>query len=127
MANKRKDFQDSQIMDALDAENYNVSKAAGRLGVQPNTLYKWIKDSENLSNYVKLRTDADAVKARDKLNFILEHADSLDPRQMGHIISICKILIDKAESDKSDININQQTKHKIDEDLKDKIQRLLED
>jgi hypothetical protein len=127
MTNKRKDFNDSEIMDALDAESYNITKAAGRLGVRPNTLYKWVKESENLTTYISFRTESDAVRARDKLDEILSSADTLDPRQMGHIISICKILLDKQEADKNHLEVDQTNTHTIDKDLEDKIKKLLEE
>jgi transposase-like protein len=127
MPNKRKDFTDSQIMDALDAEELNVSRAAGRLGIAPNTLYQWIKKSPNLKGYLQMRTETDAVKARDKLNRILDLADELDPRQMGHIITICKILIDKQEADKQQLDVNQHTKLEVDSEIQDKIRKLLDE
>lgn len=114
-------------MDALDAESYNITKAAGRLGVRPNTLYKWVKESENLATYISFRTESDAVRARDKLDEILSSADTLDPRQMGHIISICKILLDKQEADKNHLEVDQTNTHTIDKDLEDKIKKLLEE
>lgn len=124
---KRDEIPDSKIMDALDAEEYNIKRAAARLGIKPNTLYKWIKDSENLKKYVDLRIENDAVRARDKLSEMLEYGDALDPRQMGHIISICKILLDKAEADRQSLDISQQTTHKIDKELQDKIRDLLDE
>lgn len=122
-AAKRKDYQDSEIMDALDATGYNLTKAAKRLGVKPEHFYRWVKESDNLRNYVRMRTESDASKARDKLNDILDSADAMDPRIMGNIISICKILLDKAEADKNTLEVTGLGV--IDEELNDRIKQLL--
>jgi hypothetical protein len=121
--NKRKDFTDSQIMDALDASEYNITKAAKLLTVNPQYLYKWVRDDDNLKGYLRMRVESDAVKARDKLNEILELANALDPKQMGHVVQICKILLDKQEADKQQLDIH--TQHSVDEELNEKIKKLL--
>lgn len=122
--NKRKDYPDSVIMNALDACNYSIPKAAERLGVRPNTLYHWIQTSDNLRQYRNMKLEMDAVTAREKLNDMLAKLDALDPRVSGHVISICKILIDKAEANKMD-NSPMKVQHEIDKDLEDKIRKLL--
>lgn len=124
---KRNDFHDSEIMDALDAAGYNISRAAGTLGVKPNTLYKWIKESDNLSKYIRMRVEADAVKARDTLNDILDRADLDDPRMTSNVVSICKILLDKAESDKQSLDIFQVEGKAPQHMLEEKLKKLLEE
>ena len=125
MANgKRGDYPDSKIMDALDAANYSIRKAAERLGVCEATLYRWIKDSANLSKYLNLKLETDALKAREKLNDILDKLDFNDSKFTGHVISVCKILLDKVEADKQEMHMTQETT--IDQDLEEKVRRLLD-
>lgn len=122
---KRDDFTDSEIMDALEAEGMHVARAAGRLGIGINTLYTWLANDPNLKKFRSWRTQHDAVSARDKLKDILERADELDPRQMGHVINICKILLDKAEADKTEAKID--VNGGINQELEDKLKKLLGD
>lgn len=124
-SNKRKDTPDSKIMDALDASDYSIHRASTRLGVRPSTLYYWISDSPNLKKYIAHRLDFDAVKAREKLEQMLEQADALDPRQMGHVIQICKILLDKAEANKSQLEIDHVLDVGVNEEIEKKIRDLL--
>jgi hypothetical protein len=123
--NKRKDTPDSKIMDALDASDYSIHRASTRLGVHPSTLYRWISDSPNLKKYIAHRLEFDAVKAREKLEHMLEHADALDPKQMGHVISICKILLDKAEANKAQLEIDHVLDVSVNEEVESKIRKLL--
>lgn len=125
MSKKRQDYTDSEIMDALDSTDYNVSAAAKRLGIQTTTLNRWIRESDNLRKYIQWRIEGDAVKARDRLNEILEQADHLDPRQMGHVISVCKILLDKVEADRNHLSVEGALNHGIDPDAVDLINKLL--
>ena len=110
-------------MDAIEAAEYNITEASRRLGIRRTNLSAWIRNEDNLRNFVKHRIEMDAVKARDKLNEILSLADSLDPKQMGHVVNICKILLDKAEADKSQVDVT--THNKIDDELNEKIKKLL--
>ena len=121
--NKRKHIQDSVIMDALDACEYSVHKAAVRVGVTSATMYRWIQKSDNLKKYIAWRLDFDAVKAREKLEFMMENVDCLDPKTMGNVIAICKILLDKAESNKVDTNVTNTIT--VDSALEDRIKKLL--
>ena len=120
---KRNHIQDSVIMNALDVAEYSIHKASSRLGVCPATLHRWIKKSENLQRYINERLEFDAVKAREKLEYMLDNVDCLDPKTMGNIISICKILLDKAEANKSEVSVTKTVT--IDEDLEKKIKELL--
>jgi transposase-like protein len=112
-------------MDALDACDYSIHKAATRLGIQANTLYHWIRKSENLSKYIAYRLQFDAVKAREKLEGILEQVDHLNPAMLGHVIQVCKILLDKAEADKTDVQ-QQQIEFTLNTDAQEKIKKLLD-
>ena len=123
---KRDDFTDSQIMDALDACNYNVRLASDRLGIMPNTLYRWIKNSKNLTKYIADRLGFDAVRARDKLNEILDKADPMDTKYTNNVISICKILLDKSEADANKQEINMKQEMVLDKDLEAKINAFIE-
>ena len=120
---KRKHYPDSKIMDALDACDYAISKAALRLGIASSTLYTWVRNSPNLNKYIANRLELDALKARDKLEEILEKADALDPKFTGNVIQVCKILMDKVEPDRQQLDTNH--KLEIDVDLNDKINKLL--
>lgn len=115
---KRKEFKDSEIMDALDASEMNVSGAARRLGVMPGTLSKWILEDENLKKYVAFRNETDAVKARDRLSELLDRNDI----KINDLISACKILLDKAEPDKKALEVDGRIS--IDHKLSDDIDRL---
>lgn len=127
MSNKRKDFQDSQIMDALDACDYSIHKASDMLGITPSTLYRWVNQSDNLRKYRGMQIESHALKAREKLEQIIEGADHLDPRQMGPIISACKIFMDKAEANKLNIEGDVSHTHGIDKSAADLLQNLIDE
>lgn len=122
---KRKDFEDSQIMDALDASDYSVHKAAAMLSVTPQTLYRWINQSDNLRKYRFMQIEAHALMARDKIEQIISQADYLDPRQMGSVISACKIFLDKAEANKLNIEGEVAHKHGLDDSAADLVDKLI--
>lgn len=122
---KRQQINDSEIMDALDASNGHVGRAASKLGVTNGTLSKWILESENLKKYQSMRRSQDAIKARDKLNDIMDTLEHEDPRFTGHVIKVCQILLDKAEADKHEVN--QTNINKMDEELAKKIDQLIGD
>lgn len=125
MSNKRKDFSDSVIMDALDACDYSITKAAVKLGVTSSTLYRWINQSDNLRKYRFMQIEQHALLAREKIEQIIKQADYLDPRQMGAVISACKIFLDKAEANKLNIEGEVSHKHGMDEAAADLVDKLI--
>lgn len=122
---KRADYPDSRIMDALDTADYNISQAAQILGLHIPTLRNWIIKSENLSKYMVYKQAEGAVKAREKLEYMLDHLDADDPRAAAILTTICKTLMDKWEPDL----LKSETDHRIEIDtkLEDKVKKLLED
>ena len=126
-AHKRSDFKDSQIMDALDASNYSIGKAAEVLGVTSSTLYRWIKQSDNLRKYRGMQIEAHALLAREKIEQIINQADHLDPRQMSAVISACKLFMDKAEADKLSIDGDLSVNHGIDKTSAELLQNLIDE
>ena len=121
---KRSKVTNNEIMDALDATGFSLLKASKLLGVGKTTLFKWVNADPTLKAYRSQQLGLDAVKARDVLNNILENADHMDTRVMGHVISVCKLLLDKAEADKQDMNVSHE--HKIDKELDAKINKLMD-
>ena len=121
----RRDYPDSKIMDALDAGDYNINRAAEILGLHVPTLRNWIIKSENLSKYTAYKQAEGAVKAREKLDYMLDNLDADDPRAAGILTTICKTLMDKYEPDL----LKSETDHRveIDKALEDKINKLLGD
>ena len=122
--NRRKDFEDSVIMDALDACDYSIPKAAVRLGVQTSTLYGWVDKSHNLKTYVRLKLELDAVTAREKVHEIMQ-LDHHDPKFTGHVLGACKLMIDKADSTKVQVDSNAAIDLTVDGDLSDTLKKLL--
>lgn len=120
---RRKDFTDSQIMDVLDANDYDIKQAASSLGIATTTLRRWIIQSENLSTYHRLKIAEGAVKAREKLEYMLEHLDCLDPKSSGTVLGVCKTLMDKYEPDLS--KVESKNEISVDKQLEDKIKKLL--
>ena len=127
MKKKRGDFQDSQIMDALDACDYSITKAAGMLGVAASTLYTWVNDSDNLRKYRFMQIEQHALLAREKIEQIIKHADALDPRQMGAVISACKLFMDKAEANKLSVEGSVSHTHGIDDDAASLVDKLIQE
>lgn len=123
---KRKDFEDSTIMDALDACEYSIPKAAQRLGVGVAHFYNWIDKSPNLKNYVRLKLELDAVNAREKVQEILG-LDLHDPKFTGHVLSAAKLLIDKADSTKIQVDGSTAVELSVAADLSDAIKHLMGD
>lgn len=124
---KRSDFKDSEIHDALDATDMNVSKASELLGVHKNTLYRWMNEDPNLKEYQRASISTQALLAREKIESIIKGADHLDPRQMGHVISACKIFIDKAEATKLQVDGAMEHDHTLDISASDMVQKLIDD
>lgn len=124
---KRKDFQDSEIMNALDACEYSVGRAAQMLGVAESTLYRWINDSENLKKYKAYMIETHALLARSKVEQILKHADYLDPKQMGHIISAAKLFMDKAEASKLHLEGEVSLEAGLNAEATDLLKKLLDE
>ena len=122
---KRTDYPDSAIQDALDNANYNINATAKALGLNVSTLRNWIIRSDNLSAYIRHKQAEGAFKAREKLDYMLDNLDPLDPRSAGILKDICKTLLDKYEPDLS--KVEQKTELAIDNELEDKINKLLED
>jgi len=127
MSSKRKDFPDSVIMDALDANDYSIFKAADMLGIASSTLYTWINSSDNLRKYRYMQIEAHGLLAREKIEAILTQADHLDPRQMGHVLSAAKIFMDKAEANKLNIEGEVSHKHGIDKAASDLVDKLIQE
>lgn len=121
---KRKDYTDGDVLDAINATNGSIPKAAEKLGIASGTLYDWIRKSDNLSCLINRQREMDALLARDKLNYMLNTLDAVDPKYTGHIISICKIMLDKVEADKSSIVTNNKIEV-INHEIEAKINRLL--
>jgi hypothetical protein len=122
---KRSEYNDSTIMDALDAVDYNINEAAKVLGLNTGTLRNWIIRSDNLSAYIKHRQAEGAMKAREKLEYMLDNLDPLDPRQASVLKDICKTLMDKYEPDLSASEV--KATHELNTELNDKINELLGD
>ena len=121
---KRKDFEDSTIMDALDACEYSIPKAAQRLGVGVAHFYNWIDKSPNLKSYIRLKLELDAVNAREKVQEIMQ-LDHNDPKFTGHVLGACKLLIDKADASKLQVDGTQSVSHTVDDELGETIRKLL--
>lgn len=117
------DFNLNDIFNALDACEFNLSKTASMLGIAGHTMRKWARDKEQVRKYIAFRTADDAARARDRLNEILESADINDPKVMGHVVSVCKILLDKNEADKQEVESNVNIN--IDKELDIKLRKLL--
>ena len=119
---KRDDYSDNDIIDALESCNYAIPAAAKKLGVGNATLYKWIQASPNIKAHQQFKLGMDAVKAREVLNQILDEHHG-DAKKLREIIAVCKILLDKAEADKQDVEIKET--HKLDKELEEKLNELL--
>lgn len=119
----RSDYNDSTIMDALDVSDYNINQAAGILGVPSNTLRNWIIKSDNLTSYIRYKQAEGAFKAREKLEYMLDHMDCLDPKQASTVLGVCKTLMDKYEPDLTKSEVKAEVE--VDKALQDKINKLL--
>lgn len=120
----RRDYTDSQIMDALDRCDYNLYEASKFLGIATSTFRNWVVSSDNINKYLKYKQADGALKAREKLEYMLDNLDALDPRQAGVVKDICKTLLDKYEPDLTKSEVD--TTVSFDEVLDDKIKKLLE-
>jgi transposase-like protein len=123
---KRDQYPDSLIMDALDAEMFNVTATAKRLGLSPNTLRVWIAKSDNLSNYVALGNQSLSEEIRDTLLTIMRDAKH-DPKTLGAAIQAAKIVYDKLEANRSELRIESNSKHVFDVATEAKIREILGD
>lgn len=122
--NKRDLTTDNEILDALDACDGHVGRAALCIGVTTNTLSRWILDSDSLKAHAAHRREQDGMRARDKLNEILDDLDHRIPEFTGHVIRVCRTLLDKSEADKMDIK--QTTVNKLDRETEKKIDAMLD-
>lgn len=122
----RDDYPDSMIMDAIDAELYNITAAAKRLGLSPNTLRVWISKSDNLANYVALGNQTLSEEIRDTLLTIMRDAKH-DPKTLGAAIQAAKIVYDKLEANKQELRVESTNAHTFDEATEAKLKELLGD
>ena len=127
---KRKNFTDNMIIDAMEACNHSIRKASERLGVTYGTLSKWITESDNLRGLIALKLSSDACKARDLLGELLglinNKSDLLeDTKQQAILVTICKIFLDKFESNKSSIEMDSKSDYKINLKLDEQLKNLL--
>lgn len=124
MTNIRKQIPDSEIMDALDAADMKTSVAADTLGVTMGTLARWIRESPNLAEYKRGQLASRAAVAWEKLEEIVEQLDHTDKDFTGHVVKACKIMIDKVDADKTEIQQNNTFREDKDE-VNNKLRELL--
>ena len=118
----RDDYPDSLIMDAIDAELYNITASAKRLGLTPNTLRVWINKSDNLANYIALGNQTLSEEIRDTLLTIMRDAKD-DPKTLGAAIQAAKIVYDKLEANKQELRVD--TTVNVSTSAEDKLRDLL--
>lgn len=121
----RKDYPDSRIHDALDGNNFCLSSTAVSLGVSVATLRNWVIRSPNLNGYVQHKQAEQALKAREKLEQIMENMDPADPRSAAVLMQTCKIMLDRFEPTLSKQEVN--SKIEISESDKSLVEDFLND
>lgn len=123
---KRSDYSDVEIMDALEANMFNISQTARALGVSYTALRNWIKKHDGLNDFIRegqgQRVDELEQVFRDVM---LQCSGEEDPRKLGIALQAAKILYDKLKSDKLETtNTNVNATVEMDEETEQKLKDL---
>lgn len=123
---QRADYSDMDIVSALDANCFDVSKAADMLGVPRATLRNWIRKSEPLQKYLEREQHALADEITDTFMEIMRRArNTEDPRTVGNAITAGKAILDKILPSKQDVKTTNDTNLTVSPEAEQKLKELL--